>query len=173
MGRTLPSTTILFQQELQALARFRRALRREDQRALDDLLASAHLHLAEAGYAANTLPFETLLLCMLLEEHKRTLRLEAGLQACLEFLQLAQDPPALEGGPPPALPPATDELRLALSGPAQLPGDISQALDTVPGDLSQPPGVASTPDAPGELPSEWDGPRPARAAAPPAAPDEA
>ena len=48
MGRTLPSITQAFQHEQQSLARFRRALRREDQRALDDLLASSRRHLAAA-----------------------------------------------------------------------------------------------------------------------------
>jgi hypothetical protein len=99
MGRTLPSATQLFYQELQALARFRRALRREDQRALDDLLASAHLHLAEAGYAAHSLPFETLLLCMLLEEHKLVLRLQARLELLGLPLEALPDD-SLPGEPP-------------------------------------------------------------------------
>lgn len=75
MGRTLPSITQAFLQEQQSLARFRRALRREDQRALDDLLAAARHHLAAAAYASHLLPFEVLLLAMLLEEHKEVLRL--------------------------------------------------------------------------------------------------
>lgn len=75
MGRTLPSITQAFLQEQEFLTRFRRALRREDQRALDDLLASARKHLAAAAYAAHPLPFETFLLAMLLEEHKEVLRL--------------------------------------------------------------------------------------------------
>jgi hypothetical protein len=75
MGRTLPSITQAFLQEQEFVARFRRALRRDDQRALDDLLASARQHLAAAAYAAHALPFETFLLAMLLEEHKEVLRL--------------------------------------------------------------------------------------------------
>ena len=54
MGRTLPSITQAFLQEQASLARFRRALRREDQRALDDLLASARHHLAASAYASHT-----------------------------------------------------------------------------------------------------------------------
>lgn len=76
MGRTLPSITQTFLQEQQSFARFRRALRRSDQLALDDLFAAARQHLAAAAYAANSLPFETLLLAMLLEEHKNFLRLQ-------------------------------------------------------------------------------------------------
>lgn len=75
MGRTLPTTSMLVQQEEQAFARFRRALRRSDQVILDDLFASAHQHLAAAQYAAHALPFEVMLLSMLLEEHKEVLRL--------------------------------------------------------------------------------------------------
>ena len=76
MGRTLPSITQAFLQEQQSLARFRRALRREDQRALDDLLGSARQHLAAAAYASHLLPFEVMLLAMLVEQHKQVLRLQ-------------------------------------------------------------------------------------------------
>ena len=75
MGRTLPSATVLFMQEEQAFARFRRALRRTDQMALDDLFVSARQHLAAAQYASHALPFEVFLLSMLLEEHKEMMKL--------------------------------------------------------------------------------------------------
>ncbi|HJW90414.1 MAG TPA: hypothetical protein VJ436_07210 [Anaerolineales bacterium] len=75
MGRTLPAVTQAFLQEQEAFARFRRALRRSDQLALDDLFAAAHRHLAAAAYASHALPFETFLLAMLLEEHKEVMRL--------------------------------------------------------------------------------------------------
>ena len=75
MGRTLPSTTQVFMQEEAAFGRFRRALRRSDQLALDDLFTAARLHLAAAQYASHALPFETFLLSMLLEEHKEVMRL--------------------------------------------------------------------------------------------------
>ncbi len=75
MGRTLQTITDIFLQEQESFARFRRALRRKDQLALDDLFIAARQHLAAAGYAAHALPFETLLLCMLLEEHKEVILL--------------------------------------------------------------------------------------------------
>jgi hypothetical protein len=75
MGRTLPSATQNFLQEQESFARFRRALRRSDQVALDDLFASARQHLAAAAYASHALPFEVFLLSMLLEEHKEVMRL--------------------------------------------------------------------------------------------------
>jgi hypothetical protein len=75
MGRTVPSITLAFLEEQDSLKRFRRALRKSDQQALDDLLVSARQHLAAAAYAAYPLPLETFLLAMLLEEHKEIMRL--------------------------------------------------------------------------------------------------
>lgn len=75
MGRTLASITQAFLDEESSFAKFRRALRRSDQLVLDDLFASARQHLAAAAYASHALPFETILLCMLLEEHKEVIRL--------------------------------------------------------------------------------------------------
>jgi hypothetical protein len=81
MGRTLPSITQAFLHEQQSLARFRRALRREDQRVLDELLVAARHHLAAAAYASHLLPFEVMLLAMLLEQHKEVLHLRRRLEA--------------------------------------------------------------------------------------------
>ena len=81
MGRTMPSITQAFLEEEQAFNRFRRALRRTDQQALDDLFASARQHLAAAAYASHALPMETFLLSMLLEQHKEVLRLRNQLEA--------------------------------------------------------------------------------------------
>jgi len=75
MGRTLPSATQLMLQEEASLARFRRALRRSDQLAFDDLFTAAQKHISAAAYAAHALPFETFLMSMLLEEHKEVMRL--------------------------------------------------------------------------------------------------
>ena len=91
MGRTLPSITQTFLQEQAEFARFRRALRRSDQLALDSLFAAAQQHLAAASYAAHALPFETFLLSMLLEEHKEVLRLRHLVEQLL----------AVSAGPPP------------------------------------------------------------------------
>jgi hypothetical protein len=77
----MPSITQAFIEEEQAFTRFRRALRRTDQQALDDLFASARQHLAAAAYASHALPMETFLLSMLLEQHKEVLRLRHLLEA--------------------------------------------------------------------------------------------
>jgi hypothetical protein len=96
MGRTLPSAAVVFMQEEAAFARFRRALRRSDQMALDDLFVSARQHVAAAQYAAHALPFEVFLLAMLLEEHKEVMRLRER----MESLDNVGRPPALPGFDP-------------------------------------------------------------------------
>jgi hypothetical protein len=84
MGRTLSSFTQLIINEQDALAKFRRALRKQDQRAFDDLFRAARYHVAAAAYASHLLPFETMLLAMLIEEHKRVQHLETLLERLLE-----------------------------------------------------------------------------------------
>ena len=83
MGRTLPTASVAIMQEEAAFARFRRALRRSDQVALDDLFISARQHLAAAQYAAHALPFEVFLLSMLLEEHKEVMKLREIVDALI------------------------------------------------------------------------------------------
>lgn len=83
MGRTLPSITQVFQHDEAALQRFRRALRRSDQRVLDDLFAAAHRHLSAAAYASHELPILLFLLSMILEEHKEVQRLRQVLEQAL------------------------------------------------------------------------------------------
>jgi hypothetical protein len=83
MGRTLPSVTQNFLMEEEAFSRFRRALRRSDQLALDELFVAARQHLAAAAYAAHALPMEVFLLAMLLEEHKEVQRLRTRVEALL------------------------------------------------------------------------------------------
>jgi hypothetical protein len=81
MGRTLPTITQIFAQEEQAIDRFKHALRRSDQRALEDLLAAARQHLSAAAYASYVLPVFLFLLSMLLEEHKRVSQLGTEVEA--------------------------------------------------------------------------------------------
>jgi hypothetical protein len=76
MGRTLPTYTQLIEKEKEAWRSFRRALRAEDQEVLDDLFRFAKTHAASGAYASKATPFESMLLSMLLEEHKLLQRLE-------------------------------------------------------------------------------------------------
>ena len=76
MGHTLSTITNQFDRFLSHLSAFRRALRKSDQIALQDLLDEARQHLPAAGYAAHVLPEITLLLCLILEKHKQARRHE-------------------------------------------------------------------------------------------------
>jgi len=95
MGRTLPSATQNFLLEEESFSRFRRALRRSDQLALDELFVAARQHLAAAAYAAHALPMEVFLLAMLLEEHKEVRRLRTRLEQA-ETLRGQPPPPDLK-----------------------------------------------------------------------------
>jgi hypothetical protein len=128
MGRTLPSVTQVFLREQESFVRFRRALRRSDQRALDDLFAAAHQHLAAAAYAAHALPFEVFLLAMLLEEHKQVLRLQTRLEHLYRSNDMGEQwdelfpslgEPALFSAPPQLAEQDWDALL-----PGEAPGDL-------------------------------------------------
>ncbi len=84
MGRTVPAITLEFQRQQKAFDGFRRALKRSDQLALDELFVSAKKHTAEAAYAAHVLPIEIFLLTMLLEEHKEVMRLRQKIEKIFE-----------------------------------------------------------------------------------------
>ncbi len=84
MGRTIPSAAITFQIEQEKFSSFRKALRRQDQLLLDELFVFARHHIAEAGYAADPLPMQVFLLCMLLEEHKEVMRLRDRIEQLSE-----------------------------------------------------------------------------------------
>jgi len=83
MGRTLKPINQQLLEEEAAFAKFRRALRRQDQLALDDLFGAARIHAAAAAYASHALPFEVFLLSMLLEEHKEVMRLRGEVEVLL------------------------------------------------------------------------------------------
>ena len=70
MGRTLPTITQQIAETESMLRGFRRTLRRSDQYILDGLFAAARRHIAAISQADALLPFETVLLAMLLEQAK-------------------------------------------------------------------------------------------------------
>jgi len=67
MGRTLPTTTQIILDEQQAFLNFRRGLRREDQVFFDELFARSRKHIMAINLADHVLPFEAILLTMLIE----------------------------------------------------------------------------------------------------------
>ncbi len=70
MGRTVPTFTLVLQQEMESWTKFRRGLRKEDQEALDDLFRAARLQLAGSAYAARPIPFESIVMSMLVMQHR-------------------------------------------------------------------------------------------------------
>jgi len=91
MGNITPTSTQVYEEELQAFSLYRRALRDTDQAAFDDLFSSARQHLSAVQYAEHALPFETLLLSMLLEEHKVTLFLLHEYETLLQIVNGLQN----------------------------------------------------------------------------------
>jgi hypothetical protein len=87
MGNVTPTITDILHTEEANLARFRRALRREDQIILDDLFTAAYKHRAAAAYAGHLLPFETFLLAMQIEDHKEVKRLRAEVETLRRMLE--------------------------------------------------------------------------------------
>ena len=79
MGRTvLPFTQELYREEA-SWAAFRRALRREDRELLDELFAAARYHTAACAFAGRAVPFEAILMSVLLEERRAIRELERKL----------------------------------------------------------------------------------------------
>lgn len=77
MGRTvLPFSQVLLEQQHQ-LSKFRRALRKEDQQALDALFEQARLHIQAAVFYGNPDPAESFFLSVLIESWKSIDNLES------------------------------------------------------------------------------------------------
>lgn len=86
MGNVTPTITDILHAEEANLAKFRRALRKEDQIVFDDLFAAAYKHRAAAAYVGHLLPFETFLLSMQIEDHKEVMRLREEIKILREQL---------------------------------------------------------------------------------------
>ncbi|HAV78110.1 MAG TPA: hypothetical protein DCX53_12240 [Anaerolineae bacterium] len=88
MGNVTPTITDILHREEANLAKFRRALRREDQVVFDDLFVAAYKHRAAASYAGHLLPFETFLLAMQMEDHKEVMCLRREVEALRSQIRL-------------------------------------------------------------------------------------
>ena len=84
MGRTVPTFTMVIHEQESHWRKFREALRREDQEVFDELFRAPKLHLAACAYAVNPIPFENIVMSMLLEERKRTIAIENKLKELAE-----------------------------------------------------------------------------------------
>ena len=76
---TLPDLPNDLNQEIEALRRYRRALRREDQPIFDQLLAHIETHRLACQQADHLLSIEALLLTLLLEQQKQINHLKGQL----------------------------------------------------------------------------------------------
>lgn len=76
MGRTLPTPTMLIEQERLRWEKFRRALRKEEQEVLDEMIEDAKRHIQAQAYASWATPYEAMLISIILEERKTIKNLE-------------------------------------------------------------------------------------------------
>lgn len=76
MGRTVPTFTNIIDAEVSSWSKFRRGLHKEDQELFDEVFRAAKIHLAENFYAMRTIPFESIMMSIALEQRKLIRRLQ-------------------------------------------------------------------------------------------------
>ncbi len=81
MERTDLLFSQVLEQEIQASQKFLRALRKEDQQSLDRLFEYARAHIQAGADSSRPLPFETILISILLEYEKALAELRLKLKA--------------------------------------------------------------------------------------------
>ena len=84
MGRTVETFTMVIQEQRMLWNKFREALRKEDQQVLDDLFRAPKIHLAACAYDVKPIPFENIVMSMLVEEHKRASALQEDIDKLKE-----------------------------------------------------------------------------------------
>lgn len=70
MGRTVPTFTNIIDSELASWGKFRRGLPRDDQEAFDEIFRAAKRRLASNFYAMRTIPFESIIMSIVIEQGK-------------------------------------------------------------------------------------------------------
>ncbi len=80
MGRTVTTITQYLNETETMLSSFRRSLRRSDQYIFDGIFASARRHITAISQSDSLLPFETILLAILLEQAKEIAELRHELE---------------------------------------------------------------------------------------------
>ncbi len=70
MGRTVPTFTQVIRQEMDGWSKFRRGLRKEDQDAFDEIFRAARMQLASSAYAARPIPFESIVISVLIAQQR-------------------------------------------------------------------------------------------------------
>lgn len=80
MGRSTQTFTEIIQRETASWSKFRRGLRKADQEVFDGIFRAAKNHLAENFYAVRTLPFESIIMSIIVEQGKQIKGLENKVQ---------------------------------------------------------------------------------------------
>jgi hypothetical protein len=70
---------MVIQAEMETWSKFRRGLRKEDQEALDELFRAARMQLASSAYAARPIPFESIVMSMLIMQQRMIRQLQKHL----------------------------------------------------------------------------------------------
>ena len=80
MGRTVPTFTNIIDSELSSWSKYRRGLQQEDQEVFDEVFRAAKRHLATNFYAMRAIPFESIIMSIVIEQGKaiRELRSQLG-----------------------------------------------------------------------------------------------
>jgi hypothetical protein len=81
MTTTDLSFSQILEQEIQEWKKFRRPLRKDDQKFLDQLFEKAMLHVEAGVLASRPWPFETILISILLEHEKALAELKSKIKA--------------------------------------------------------------------------------------------
>lgn len=81
MGRTVPTFTNIIDNELASWSKFRRCLRKDDQEIFDEVFRFAKKHLAENFYAMRSVPFESIMMSIIIEQQKMIKKLERELES--------------------------------------------------------------------------------------------
>jgi len=80
MGRTVPTFTNIIDSELASWSKYRRGLQVEDQEVFDEVFRAAKRHLATNFYAMRTIPFESIMMSMIIEQGKAIKELRTRLE---------------------------------------------------------------------------------------------
>jgi len=70
MGRTVPTFTNIIDSEIAGWSKFRRGLQLEDQEIFDEVFRAAKRHLATNFYAMRAIPFESIIMSIIIEQGK-------------------------------------------------------------------------------------------------------
>lgn len=76
MGRTVPTFTNIIDSELAGWGKFRRGLPRDDQEIFDEIFRAAKRRLASNFYAMRTIPFESIIMSVVIEQGKHIAELK-------------------------------------------------------------------------------------------------